>query len=202
MLRIKVPVANLKLEAEGDTEQELEAALRVALRVAASLTDAPASEAAEQPPSRLRSMIDRAKSRRDDVSRPPGYRPPSYDGLDKNRDRLRVAACDLVLNFGKQAVTAKELLQHLDATGGSFQSKAKDPSASARQALRMDPLMESTELGWRPSSRAMTVCASRLFRGENYHAILSEYGDEEKQPSEEYAPDPSFESQAAGEPVT
>lgn len=153
VLRVKIPVGNTKLEAEGDTEAELETAVRVALRVSTSLQGASskqtlASQESEKSLSHQTSLIKLATEASSKVP-PPEYTPPNYGKLKNNRERLRAALVDLMMNFDKDEATANEIIRHLEATGGKFKSKSKNRGGSARQLFRTDELIEGTGTGFK-----------------------------------------------------
>lgn len=164
MLRVKIPIDEKQWEAEAETEVELEASVRVILRVTGSLKSQPITTVTTQP------SLDAVTTRGVEAlypstlqvapaqnAPPASYKPPKYRKLEKNtnRERLRLALADLMYNFGREAATANDIIKHLEATGGKFVSEAKDKGASARQTLRTDVLMESSNKGWRLKDEAI-----------------------------------------------
>ena len=162
MLQVKVPVGNIKLEIERETEAEFIASVRgvlVAIGELKLVSDEalPISQISKAvsevsvPPS---SLIGSETS----LKLPPeDYAPPAYSKLrkDSNRERLRLGLCDLMVNFHKEEVTSNALLKHLEATGSEFMSRAVDKGASARQTLRSDPYIESTGTGYKLSEEGL-----------------------------------------------
>ena len=157
MLRVKIPVGNEKWEAEGADEIQLEASVRVLLRAIDSRRQ---PSALSQVGGMVSNWLSKQPAAKADVAKPvppPGYKPPRYKKLEKdtNRERFRLALADLMLNFGRQGASANEIIQHLEATGGKYESSSKDRAASARQMMRSDDYMESTGSGWRLANEAV-----------------------------------------------
>lgn len=181
MLRVKIPVGDKKLEAEGDTEAELETAVKVALRVAESWST-PSSrnqlrekefpkdedkkeerveEVSDSPSTQGGKPLKEKKFIPDIPDLPPsGYISPKYDGL-KKREQLCLALCDLNVNYRHEEASAKQIITHLETTGGEFRSKAKDRPASSRQIMRTAENFISTGTGWKAKKEAINDFVAR-----------------------------------------
>ena len=181
MFRINVPVGGSRLEAEGDTEEELEIAAKVALRIAETRSASSNShhegiekKLADSKELRVDSVRPRLEpdpgmhlshvasvkpeetpSQRKAAPRLPplGYAPPNYGGLS-NLEQLRLALCDLKVNYKQHEPSARQILEHLEKTGGRFETNSKAPVAGVRQLLRGDKRILSTGAGWRAQEEA------------------------------------------------
>ena len=183
MLRIKIPVGNTRLEAEGDNENELETAVRVALRVAETWPIASTShnqshgrnfdedetkvERAEgdassfpEPPLSAHDDSPMPQPKQTKGLPPAGYRSPQYEGL-KKREQLCLAVCDLNVNYQEPDPSANRILKHLAHTGGTLATKAVDQAAIARQAMRTHEGTISTGTGWRATDEAVRDFVAR-----------------------------------------
>ena len=225
MLRIKIPVGSKKLEAEGDTEAELETAVKVALRVAESWPVSLAShsqvhgiEFSEDDEAEAKNVASPVKlqfkttptsyqeyKKTADVRRlahglpPSGYMSPKYESLS-TREQLRLAICDLIVNYENKEVSASQAIKHLEKTGGRFKSKAKDRPASARQTMRVDDSLVSTGTGWKATEAAIRdfVSRGRLWVREQQSVTKPEWvqAGKEKLKTE---PDKGFKDQEGAE---
>lgn len=181
MLRVKIPVGNEKWEAEGTDESQLEASLRVLLRAVDSRKQ---PSALNQVGGVIANWLTQQPDARVDVAKPvppPGYKPPLYKKLEKdtNRERFRLALADLMLNFGRQGASANEIIRHLEATGGKYESNSKDRAASARQMMRSDDYMESTDSGWCLVDEAVLKYIPFAWRDSNLDEDASISGKDE-----------------------